>query len=77
PHMARDARAREVCGLILSQPVPNIMPEPIHALAVQASIDLLPVWAQRMHRLRSPPLSRPLVRAGMFGIARTLRWAFK
>jgi uncharacterized protein (DUF2236 family) len=77
PHLVRDARTREIARLILRQPAPNVLAAPIHGLAVQASIDLLPPWAQRMHRLRPQPLSLPLVRAGMFGVARTLRWAFE
>ncbi len=44
---------------------------------MQAAVDLLPAWARRMHGLPVPVLSRPLVRAGTLGIARTLRWAFK
>jgi uncharacterized protein (DUF2236 family) len=51
--------------------------EPIQALAMQASVDLLPDWARRMHGLASRPLSRPLVRAATLGVAQTLRWAFK
>ena len=43
---------------------------------MQAAIDLLPAWAQHLHGFRAPALSRPLVRAGTLGIARTLRWAF-
>jgi hypothetical protein len=43
---------------------------------MQAAIDLLPAWARRMHGLQTPALSRPLVRAGTLGVARTVRWAF-
>jgi uncharacterized protein (DUF2236 family) len=43
---------------------------------MQAGVDLLPEWARRMHGLPAPILTRPLVRAGMLGVARTLRWAF-
>lgn len=77
PHLAADARTREVARLVLLQPAPGRLPEPLHALAVQAAVDLLPGWAQRMHGLSPPLLSGPLVRAGTFGIARTLRWAFE
>jgi hypothetical protein len=51
------------------------MAEPVQALTVQAGLDLLPDWARRMHGL--PVVARPLVRAGTYGVARTLRWAFR
>ena len=75
--MLCDARTREVARLVLTQPAPNVMAEPLQALTMQAGVDLLPAWARRMHGLSAPPLSRPLVRAGTLGMARTLRWAFK
>jgi uncharacterized protein (DUF2236 family) len=77
PLMRCDARTREVARLILGQQAPSAMAEPLQALAMQASIDLLPAWARQMHGLSMPALGRPLVRAGTNGIARTLRWAFK
>jgi uncharacterized protein (DUF2236 family) len=77
PHMLCDARTREVARLVLTQRAPNMAAEPLQALTIQAAIDLLPAWARRMHGLSSPAVSRPLVRAGTLGIARTVRWAFK
>jgi len=77
PQMVCDARTREVARLVLTQPARNLMAEPVQALTMQAAIDLLPAWAQRLHGLPAPMLSRPLVRAGMLGVARTLRWAFQ
>jgi uncharacterized protein (DUF2236 family) len=76
PQMRFDARTREVANLVLKQRAPNVAAEPLQALTMQAGVDLLPAWARRLHGLPSPPLSRPLVRAGTLGIARTLRWAF-
>ncbi len=75
PQMVCDVRTREVAGLVLNQPAPNRLAEPLQVLTMQAGVDLLPDWARRMHGL-SAPVSRPLVRAGTLGIARTLRWAF-
>lgn len=72
-----DPRTREIARLVLTQPAPSVMAEPLHALTMQAAVDLLPDWAQRMHGLPAPMLSRPLVRAGTLGIAQTLRWAFR
>jgi uncharacterized protein (DUF2236 family) len=76
PGLRFDARTREIARLLLSQPAPKPMAEPLQAIAMQAGVDLLPAWARRMHGLPTPVLSRPLVRAGTLGIARTLRWAF-
>jgi uncharacterized protein (DUF2236 family) len=75
--MLCDARTQEVARLVLTQQAPNRIAEPLQALAMQAAVDLLPVWARRMHGLSALTFSRPLVRAGTLGIARTLRWAFE
>jgi uncharacterized protein (DUF2236 family) len=74
--MRSDARTREVARLVLTQAAPNRLAEALQAVAMQASVDLLPDWARQMHGLQNPILGRPLVRAGTLGIARTLRWAF-
>ena len=76
PELRYDERTREVAGLVLRRPVQNRLYEPLQALTMQASVDLLPDWARRMHGLDNPALGRPLVRAGTLGVARTLRWAF-
>jgi uncharacterized protein (DUF2236 family) len=77
PLLLSDARTREIARLVLTQRPPNRIAEPLQALTLQAGVDLLPDWARQMHGLPSPVLSRPLVRAGTLGIARTLRWAFR
>jgi uncharacterized protein (DUF2236 family) len=77
PQMRCDGRTREVARLVLTQRPPNRIAEPLQALTLQAGVDLLPDWARQLHGLPSPVLSRPLVRAGTLGIARTLRWAFR
>ena len=76
PVLACDGRTREVARLVLNQHARNRLAEPLQALTLQAGVDLLPDWARRMHGLRAPMLTRPLVRGGTLGIARTLRWAF-
>ncbi len=76
PSMLVDARTREIARLVLNQKAANRMVEPLQALTIQASVDLLPPWARRMHGLSAPTLTLPLVRAGTLGVARTLRWAF-
>ena len=77
PQMRCDARTREVARLVLGQHAPNRLAEPLQAMTLQAGVDLLPGWARRMHGLANPVLGRPLLRAGTFGIAQTLRWAFR
>lgn len=76
PQMVCDARTREVARLVLSQPARNKITQPLQLMTMQAGIDLLPAWARHMHGLANPVLGRPLLRAGTFGVARTLRWAF-
>ncbi len=76
PQLLCDARTREVARLVLNQKAASRLAEPLQALTLQAGVDLLPAWARQMHGLSAPLLSRPLVRAGTLGIARTLRWAF-
>jgi uncharacterized protein (DUF2236 family) len=76
PQMRCGARTRQVARFVLTQPAPNLVAEPLQALIMQAAIDLLPTWARRLHGLPDPILTRPLVRAGTLGVARTLRWTF-
>jgi uncharacterized protein (DUF2236 family) len=77
PHLACDDRTREVARLVLNQRAPSRAAEPFVGVTMKAGIDLLPSWARAMHGLPLRPLSRPLVRAGAWSIARTLRWAFE
>jgi uncharacterized protein (DUF2236 family) len=77
PRMLCDARTREIARRVLTQPAPSLIAEPLQVLTIQAGVDLLPAWARQMHRLPTPLLGRPVVRAGTLGIAMTLRWAFK
>ncbi|MEO8373970.1 MAG: oxygenase MpaB family protein [Sphingomonas bacterium] len=76
PTLAVDERTREVAHLLLTQRAPKLSAAPIQAITFQAAIDLLPAWARQMHGLSSSTLTRPIVHAGTFGLARTLRWAF-
>jgi uncharacterized protein (DUF2236 family) len=76
PALRVDDRTREVARLVLSQPPASRATAPIQTLTLQAGVELLPLWARRMHGLPSPLLGRPMVRAGTMGLARTLRWTF-
>lgn len=76
PELRVDERTREVARLVLDQRAPTPAAEPFQGLVMRAGVDLLPGWARRMHGRGALPLTRPLLRAGTFGLARTLRWAF-
>lgn len=76
PSLRADARSREVARLVLSQRPASGAVAPFQALALGAGVDLLPPWARRMHGLPEPAAA-PLVRAGTFGLAGALRWAFR
>jgi len=77
PALRCDARTREVARLVLGRRATDPLAEPMQALTLRAGVELLPDWARRMHGFPAPVLSRPLVRAGTLGMARTLRWAFQ
>ena len=76
PALTVPDRTREVAHLVLNQPARSAASAPIQAMVFQAAVDLLPRWAREMHGLHGPVLTRPLVRAGTHGVAKTLRWAF-
>ena len=77
PQLRVDTRTREVARVLLDQPAPSLAAGPFQAMTLQAGVDLLPGWARTMHGLAQPEFGRPLLRAGTFGIASTLRWAFR
>lgn len=77
PALKADARSREVAEIVLGSRGPSRAAQSVQKLAVQAAIDLLPAWARRMHGFSGPRAAAPLVRAGTFGMASTLRWAFR
>jgi uncharacterized protein (DUF2236 family) len=76
PQLRFTARTAEVARLLLNQPAPSLMTEPLQVLTMQAAVDLLPPWARRLHGVQNSAVTRPLVRTGTLGVARVLRWAF-
>lgn len=76
PRLLHDERTAEVARLVLDQRARKAAAEPLQRMVMTAGVDLLPDWARRMHGLPSAPLRRPFVRAGVLGMAGTLRWAF-
>lgn len=77
PELLVDGRTRDVAEVLLRQSAPSRAARPFQAMTLQAGIDLLPHWARAMHGFTQPSLGRPLLRAGTFGVASTLRWAFR
>lgn len=77
PQLRSDERSRTVSRLILRQRAPTLAMEPWQAMTFQAGVDLLPDWARRLHGLADPLPLRPLLRAGTYGIAEAIRWAFR
>lgn len=77
PELVVDARTRDVASVLLDQPAPSLAAGPFATITLQAGVDLLPGWARTMHGLTQPSLGLPLLRAGTFGVASTLRWAFR
>lgn len=77
PQLRYDRRTRKVARLVLDRKLDNPAADVLQAVIMQAGVDLMPSWARTKHGWTSPSLGRPLVRAGTFGVARTLRWAFQ
>lgn len=77
PALAATARSAEVAAIVLAAKGPSRATHGVQRLATQAAVDLLPDWAREMHGFSAPGLSAPLVRAGVRGVAGTLRWAFR
>lgn len=77
PELLVDARTRDVAGVLFDQPAPSVAAGPFASITLQAGVDLLPRWARAMHGLAQPSLGVPFLRAGTFGVASTLRWAFR
>lgn len=77
PYLLCDGRTRQIARLVLTEPAPSIMLEPLRLITTQAALELLPGWARYMHGMSEPGLDRWLVRASAFGVAQTLRWVFR
>ena len=71
-----DVRTKEVASLVLSRSAVHGIAAPIYDVIMRAGVDLLPEWARRMHGLSIGP-GKLAVRAGAFGLAQTVRWAFR
>lgn len=72
PALRHDARTASVARALLARDTSALAP--MQALLIEGAIDLLPPWAAAMHGFDRPALTRPVVRAGMEGLGRVLRW---
>jgi uncharacterized protein (DUF2236 family) len=77
PLLRYDGRTREVAQALLSQTPPTAAMGPFMKLIFEASADLLPDWAARMHGLHVPAARRPAIRVGVRGVGRLVRWALQ
>jgi uncharacterized protein (DUF2236 family) len=68
--------AREVARLVLSQR-PKGAPPAVQAMLGSEAISMLPSFARTMLHLNQPRLTALPARAAMWGVGRTLRWAFR
>jgi uncharacterized protein (DUF2236 family) len=75
--LSADDRSREIARIVLNPPATRLRDLPVQSLLAQSAIDLLPPWARRMHGLTPSLLTRSAVGGATFGLASTLRWAFR
>lgn len=75
PELRADARTRDVAKVLLDQPAPHPLMQPMGKMLSAAAIDLLPPWARAMHGYRLPEIGRPPLRLGVQGVGSVLRWA--
>jgi uncharacterized protein (DUF2236 family) len=76
PELRGDERTRAFRDIVLNAPAPSTAEAPVQSLLTNAAVDLMPDYARAMHGL-SRPLLPPIVRGATFGLAGTLRWAFR
>ncbi len=79
PALRVDHRTRDVARRLLDQPTGEMVGGPVNALMLRASVDLLPVWAKRLHGWDAPAQARVGIGArwGAAGIGQVMRWALK
>lgn len=75
PELVADRRTRAFRDLVLTAPAPSLAGAPVQRLLMNASVDLMPDFARRMHGLSRPTLP-PVVRGATASLAHTIRWAF-
>lgn len=77
PELRHDNRTREVASVLLKQPAPTFLLRPFRDVVMNAAIDLLPLWAARMHGLDLSQPRRQLTRIGARGIRAIMRPALR
>jgi uncharacterized protein (DUF2236 family) len=77
PELRCDERSLEILRILLNAPAPSVIATPVAKLLMQAGIDLLPDWGQKMLGLQINPVRSRLIQAGVNGLAPVLRWAVR
>ena len=75
PQLRCDTRTVDVLAALRRPSSGNPAMRPFGDLTFRAGADLLPRWARAMLHLNLYEAERPLVRAGVRGVGRVLRWA--
>jgi uncharacterized protein (DUF2236 family) len=66
--LSYDQRTSEVASVLVTQSAPTFILRPFREVVMNAAIDLLPLWAAKMHGLDLSKPRRQLARTGAHGI---------
>ncbi|MGH8529033.1 MAG: oxygenase MpaB family protein [Nevskiales bacterium] len=78
PLLVCDERTRDILNFLRTAPPPNPASKPFARLLFQASVELLPAWAQQMTGYNSSAwLRSALVRPSVQSLAPLLRWGVR
>jgi len=79
PALRVDHRTRDVARRLLDQPTDDMIGGPANTLMLKAAVDLLPLWAKRLHGWDAPVQAGfgASIRLGAAGIGQVMRWALK
>ncbi|WP_339414008.1 oxygenase MpaB family protein [Pseudomonas sp. EA_35y_Pfl2_R5] len=77
PELLCDERSLEILRILLNAPAPSFIAAPVAKLLMQAGIDLLPGWGQKMLGQQVSPARSRMIQAGVHSLAPVLRWAVR
>ena len=77
PDLLCDERSLEILRILLNAPAPSFIAVPVAKLFMQAGIDLLPGWGQKMLGQQVSPVRSRMIQAGVHSLAPVLRWAVR
>ncbi|WP_339526204.1 oxygenase MpaB family protein [Pseudomonas sp. EA_35y_Pfl2_R111] len=77
PDLLCDERSLEILRTLLNAPAPSVIAAPVAKLLMQAGIDLLPDWGQKMLGQQVSPARSRMIQAGVHSLSPVLRWAVR